>query len=80
MGQHVGPWTLGLGGFYYNQLTDDDGPNLTHGNRSKASALGPAVAFFKPGLPPVSMHLYKEFDAKNRPEGYTFAVKVAHSF
>ncbi|WP_426117226.1 SphA family protein [Pseudomonas sp. DSP3-2-2] len=79
-GQHVGPWTVGLGGFYYRQVSDDDAPNLTTGNRSGALAIGPAVAYFKPGLPPISAHIYKEFDARNRPEGYTFAVRVSQSF
>ncbi|WP_260956095.1 SphA family protein [Pseudomonas citri] len=80
VGQHIGPWTVGLGGFYYRQISDDDAPHLTTGNRAAVSALGPAVAFFKPGLPPISAHLYKEFDARNRAEGYTFAVRVSQSF
>ena len=80
VGQHVGPWTVGLGGFYYRQLTDDDAPNLDTGNRSQAVAIGPALAFFKPGKPVVNMHLYKEFDARNRSEGYTFALRVSQSF
>ncbi|MGJ7512933.1 SphA family protein [Pseudomonas baetica] len=80
VGQHMGPWTVGLGGFYYRQISDDNAPNLTTGNRAAVTALGPAVAFFKPGLPPVSAHIYKEFDARNRGEGYTFAVRISQSF
>lgn len=80
VGQHIGPWTLGLGGYYYRQLSDDDAPGLTHGNRARVLALGPALSFFKPGLPPVWVHLYKESDARNRAEGYTLAVRLSHSF
>ena len=80
VGQHIGPWTLGLGGYYYRQLSDDDAPGLTTGNRARVLALGPALSFFKPGLPPVWVHLYKESDARNRAEGYTLAVRLSHSF
>ncbi|KUM43282.1 hypothetical protein AR540_05935 [Pseudomonas sp. EpS/L25] len=82
VGQHVGDWTLGLGGYYYRQLSDDDAPGLTRGNRARVVALGPAVSFFQPnsGLPAIWLHAYKEFDARNRAEGYTVALKLGVSF
>ncbi|WP_425928041.1 SphA family protein [Pseudomonas sp. NyZ201] len=80
VGQHVGPWTLGIGGYYYRQLSDDEAPNLTGGNRARVLAVGPAIGWFKPGMPPVWLHAYKEFDAVNRAEGYTVALRFAHSF
>ncbi|PAM44239.1 hypothetical protein CEJ63_23915, partial [Acinetobacter baumannii] len=60
VGQHVGPWILGLGGYYYRQFTDDDAPGLQSGNRARVLAVGPAVSYFKPGLPAVWLHAYKE--------------------
>ena len=80
VGQHVGPFTLGLGGYYYRQLSDDDAPNLNSGNRARVLALGPAISFFKPGLPPIWFHIYKEFGARNRTEGQTVALRISHSF
>ncbi|MBI6557051.1 MULTISPECIES: SphA family protein [Pseudomonas] len=80
VGQHFGPWTAGLGGYYYRQLSDDDAPNLTRGNRAGVMALGPAISYIAPGLPPLWLHLYKEFDAHNRAEGYTAALRVSYSF
>ncbi|PPC74530.1 hypothetical protein C4K68_24720 [Pokkaliibacter plantistimulans] len=80
LGQHVDNWTLGLGGYYYQQISDDDAPGLTDGNRARAVALGPAASYFKPGLPAVWLHAYKEFDVRNRAEGYTLALRVAQSF
>ncbi|WP_338490336.1 transporter [Pseudomonas trivialis] len=80
VGQHFGPWTAGIGGYYYRQLSDDDAPGLTRGNRARVMALGPALSYIAPGLPPVWLHLYKEFDARNRAEGYTVALRVSHSF
>ncbi|WP_437882227.1 SphA family protein [Pseudomonas sp. LRF_L74] len=79
-GQHFGPWTVGIGGYYYRQLSDDDGPSLTDGNRARVFAVGPAISYFKPGLPPVWLHAYKEFDAYNRAEGYTVALRLSQSF
>ncbi|RML17689.1 hypothetical protein APX70_06897 [Pseudomonas syringae pv. maculicola] len=31
-------------------------------------------------MPAAWFHLYKEFDARNRSEGYTVALRVGHSF
>jgi hypothetical protein len=86
IGQHVDEWTVGMGGYYYRQLTDDKtytgytGNAITNGNRAEVLALGPAVSFFKPGLPAISFHAYKEFEAVNRAEGYNLALRVAQSF
>uniref|UniRef100_UPI003C7E95ED SphA family protein n=1 Tax=Pseudomonas veronii TaxID=76761 RepID=UPI003C7E95ED len=80
VGQHFGPWTAGIGGYYYRQFSDDDAPGLTSGNRARVLALGPAISYFKPGLPPVWLHVYKEHDAVNRAEGYTVALRVSQSF
>jgi hypothetical protein len=80
VGQHLGPWVVGMGGYYYRQFTDDQAPGLVYGQRARTMALGPAVSYFKPGLPPVWAHIYKEFDASNRAEGYTVALRVSQSF
>lgn len=80
VGQHIGPWTVGLGGYYYRQFTDDDAPGLESGNRARVLAIGPALSYFKPGLPPVWLHAYKEHDASNRAEGYTVALRISQSF
>ena len=83
IGQSFTDWTVGLGGFYYKQLTDDNGPassDIVNGNRAETIAIGPELSFFRPGLPFVSFHTYKEFKAKNRTQGYTAALLVSQSF
>lgn len=82
LGQHVGPYTVGLGGYHYRQLSDDDGPGLSNGNRARVTALGPAMNFFDPraGVPNVSVHLYKEFGARNRSQGTQLALRAAWVF
>lgn len=82
LGQHVGPWTLGLGGYHYQQVSDDKAPGLTSGNRARVTALGPAVHFFElgSGWPLVWAHAYKEFNARNRSQGTQFALRAAWTF
>lgn len=86
VGQHVDSWTLGLGGYYYRQLTDDKtgsgytGQPIIDGNRAETLAAGPAISFFKPGLPLVNFHIYKEFHTSNRAQGYNLALRVSQSF
>lgn len=82
VGQHVGPWTVGLGGYYHHQLNDDSAPGLVDGNRKRLAALGPAVNFFQPGsgLPAVWAHVYKEFGARNAAQGTHFAIRAAWPF
>lgn len=89
IGKHVGPWTVGLGGYHYQQITDDRGAgtlDVTRGgngpNRSRVTALGPVVHFFElgSGLPLVWAHLYREFGAQNRSQGMQFAIRAAWTF
>ena len=82
LGQHVGPWTLGVGGYYYQQLSDDKAPGLANGNRARVTALGPAASFFElgSGWPLVWVHAYKEFGARNRSQGTHAALRAAWTF
>ncbi|GAB4060468.1 SphA family protein [Uliginosibacterium sediminicola] len=79
-GQHLGAYTLGLGGYWYQQISDDSSPGLSSGNRARALAIGPAISFFEPGKPLLWLHAYKEFNVANRSAGYTVAARVAYSF
>lgn len=84
IGQHVGPWTLGVGGYLYQQLSDDkvNGAKFQDGNRSRVMALGPAISFFDLGSdwPLIWAHAYKEFGARNRSQGTQVAVRAAWTF
>lgn len=82
VGKHVGPWTVGVGGYHYQQITDDDAPGLEGGNRASVVAAGPAIGFFDPGssIPPIRFHAYKEFGAENRTEGYNIGLTTSFSF
>jgi hypothetical protein len=82
VGQHIGPWTVGLGGYFYQQLSDDEAPGLAGGNRSRVRAIGPVVNFFDlgSGWPIVWAHAYKEFGARNRSQGRQFTLRAAWTF
>ncbi|MBA4205880.1 MAG: hypothetical protein C0457_12890 [Polymorphum sp.] len=80
VGKSLGAWTIGAGGYAYQQLTDDKGQGIVKGNRSRAFAAGPAIAWFEPGLPAVNFHAYKEFGTRNRPEGYNLSFRISHAF
>jgi hypothetical protein len=82
LGKHEGPWTFGLGGYYYQQLTDDRRGGQDIGNRARVMALGPVLDFFElgSGWPLVWLHAYKEFGAKNRSQGTHAALRAAWSF
>lgn len=83
IGQHVGPWTIGIGGYYNQQITNDtQAGNSISGSRARVFAAGPALSFFKPGSawPVVTLHAYKEFGARNRTEGQMIALKAYWTF
>lgn len=82
IGQHVGPWTFGVGGYVYRQISDDKAPGLANGNRARVNAIGPAISFFElgSGLPLVWVHGYKEFGARNRSQGEQLTLRAAWTF
>ncbi|KAB2926906.1 MAG: phenol degradation protein meta [Candidatus Contendobacter sp.] len=82
IGQHFGPWAVGLGGYYLKQTTDDTlngqkvGPD---GNRGQVLALGPAVKYDYQGMSFVGAWDY-ETDVENRFRGNKFFFKFVAAF
>jgi hypothetical protein len=75
VGKHLGAWTLGLGGFYYQQITGDDGTVMTLGgpvdagdNKGQQFAWGPMVSYQYKGMSFV-LKYQEEIETENRPEG-----------
>jgi hypothetical protein len=75
-------WTVGLGGYYYYQTTDDelDGTKVgTDGFKGRVIALGP-VATYSYNNMSFTLKWQKEFDAENRPEGDNIWFKFMYAF
>lgn len=70
VGWNVGPTKIGVVGYAYKQLSDDDGVGVAaDGNRGKAFAIGPSLTYsFNPGLH-VSGSWQREVMAENRAQG-----------
>jgi hypothetical protein len=76
---------VGLVGYYYQQITDDFGPNpIQVGFRSRVVGLGPQIGYLFPvgdlqGY--LNLKGYGEFEAANRPSGWntwlTFSISPA---
>ena len=66
-------FSIGLNGYYYNQITGDSGAGATLGDfEGRVAALGPGLSgTFQVGPAPVawSLRYFHEFNAKNRLEG-----------
>lgn len=68
-GYHAGPWTFGLNGYLYKQVTDDElNGNKVKDNRGQIMAAGPMVSYFFKGQS-IVLKYQKEFEAENKSEG-----------
>ncbi len=71
---------LGLAGYGLKQVSDDrlDGEELPH-SREQVFALGPGLKF-RSGPWSAYLHLYREFEAENRPQGSKGVFRLARTF
>ncbi|HRD29581.1 MAG TPA: transporter [Caulobacter sp.] len=74
-------WALGVGGYFYQQITGDSGSGARLGDfKGRVGALGPMVSYtFMIGPAPVQLsgRWYREFGAENRAEGDTVMFGVS---
>lgn len=82
IGQHFGPWAIGLGGYYFKQTTDDEVNGVKvepDGNRGQVFAFGPAVKYDYKGMSFIGTWDH-ETDVKNRFQGNKFYFKFITAF
>lgn len=82
LGYHTGPWSLGVGGYYYQQSTDDElhGDRFgDHGFKGKAFAVGPQVKYGYKNMAFTLKYLF-ETEVENRPEGNGLWFKFLYAF
>jgi hypothetical protein len=72
IGMRVANWAFGIGGYYYQQVTEDDYPAgypaAKMMQKGKTMAVGPQVAFQLGKISLVAKY-QEEFETENRPEG-----------
>jgi hypothetical protein len=81
LGYHTGPWKLGIGGYYYQQTTDDElnGRTFLDGFRGRAFAIGPQFQYGYKNMA-VTVKYLAETAVENRPEGGGLWVKFLYAF
>ncbi|MEN2985459.1 MAG: transporter [Thermodesulfovibrionaceae bacterium] len=82
VGKKFDKWTLGLGGYYYKQITNDkiNGVKVApDGNKGQAFAIGPQIKFDYKNMN-FTLKYQKEMEIKNRPEGDKFWFKFVYTF
>ncbi|WP_460213493.1 SphA family protein [Geovibrio sp. ADMFC3] len=77
---HKNNFALGLGGYYYKQITDDEvnGASVEN-NKGQVLAAGPQIMYQKDNLI-MSLKYQQEMMVKNRPEGDKLWFKLIYSF
>ena len=81
LAKHMSNWTLGISGFYYSQITGDDGTIMTPGgpvdagdNKGFQIGLGPMLAYQYKGMAFVLKYL-DDIETENKPDGGRFWLK-----
>jgi len=72
VGKHIGPWSVGLSGYFLKQLTDDklNGNKVsTDGNKGQVFAIGPSVKYETAGHSHLVFQWQHESNAENRFQG-----------
>jgi len=74
--KHFGPWAAGVGGYYYQQTTDDQINNVQQSqSRGRTVALGPQFSYQYKSLN-FSFAFDREFAVENRPQGDKVWLKL----
>jgi len=81
LGYHTGPWSLGIGGYYYQQTTDDELNSRTFmdGFRGRAFAIGPQVKYDYQNMA-FTLKYQAETNVENRPDGNSLWFKFLYAF
>lgn len=81
VGYHIKNWSLGVGGYYYKQTTNDElnGEKFLGGFRGQVFAVGPQVKYDYKNMS-FTLKYQKEMDVENKPEGDKFWFKFMYAF
>jgi hypothetical protein len=77
------PLTIGVVGYFLRQVTDDQQHGQTvgpDGNRLRVDGIGPGIKYFLPNHVMLTAKYFREFNARNHPEGGHFWLQVTVPF
>jgi hypothetical protein len=80
VGQKIKNFDLGVGGYYYQQTTEDTAPFGQHTNgKGMVLSVGPAIKYDYKNMSFTGKYYY-EVEAKNRPQGSSIWAKFMYAF
>jgi hypothetical protein len=82
VGYKISNWRLGVGGYYYKQITDDKVNGETvepDGFKGQAIAVGPQLKYDYKNMSFIFKY-HREFEVENRAEGDNFWFKFVYAF
>jgi len=83
VGYHINKsWALGIGGYYYDQTTEDEQDGVKAGSdgfEGRVFAIGP-VARYRYRNMSFTLKWQSEFEARNKPEGDKFWFNLVYAF
>ena len=81
IGKHFKNIAVGIGGFYYKQVTNDElqGEKFGDGMKGQAFAIGPQVKYDYKNMS-FTLKYHEEMAVENRPDGGTFWFRFIYTF
>ncbi|MGE5239904.1 MAG: transporter, partial [Chloroflexota bacterium] len=81
VGYHIKNWSLGVGGYYYKQTTNDElnDEKFLDGFKGQVFAIGPEVKYDYKNMS-FTLKYQKEMAVENKPEGDKFWFKFMYVF
>lgn len=81
IGKHFKNIAIGIGGYYYKQVTNDElqGEKVGDGMKGQAFAIGPQVKYDYKNMS-FTLKYHEELEVENKPEGGTFWFRFIYTF
>jgi hypothetical protein len=81
VGYKFDSWGIGLSGYYYKQITDDEinGHEVPGGFKGQVFAIGPSIKYDYKNMT-FNIKYQKEMSVENKPEGDKFWLKFVYAF
>ena len=73
-------WTLGLGGYLTQQMSDDEVAGINNGNKKSGYAVGPSIRYMSPSNWFITAKYQQEQNMKNTTQGSALWVKALIPF